>query len=281
MGIDLTKSAQKIIAREPVTMMYYDEIRKYKPLGQEEERYLIELAQKGDTEARNAIIESQLKFVVAIARRAKTNICLDDLINEGNIGLIKAIDKYDINSGIRFGSYAVNWITKAINDFIVNNEKIVRIKNANKVYYYADAYRKKFFKEFQRYPGDEELREYMSMQGIEFPKAQMFTTAIASIDALNDETNDTTSDEMLREVENASSNNNVNEAIDYMDNQTIVERLLGECTEDERDIITMMYGIGRREETIASIAAIKKMDTMKVKRLCKKAMEKMKMKAIK
>lgn len=279
--MNLQQTNPKIITKEPITKQYYNEIRHYEPLSYDEERILLEMAKNGDILARNRIIESQLKFVVTMARRAKTNININDLINEGNIGLINAIENFDLSKRERFSSYAVHWINKAINEYIINNEKIVRIKNANRVYSYVNKYRNMYFKEYERWPADDELREYMSIKGVEFPKTQIFNTIIASIDSINNENDDNTANEIIKEAEIASSNNNIINYLYNSDDKRIVKDLLTECTDEERDIITMMYGIGRNEETIASIASIKKMQPMKVKRVAKKAIEKMKLKKIK
>lgn len=280
--MNLERVNQKIITREPTTVKYYEEIRDIQPLSYEEERHLLKLAKEGDICARNKIIESQLKFVVAMARRAKTNMNINDLIDEGNIGLIKAIDEYDMENEVRFGSYAVHWINKSIQEYIMNYEKSVTIKNANRLYTYVNKYRNMFFNEYQRYPvDDEEMREYMIEHGIEFPKTQIFNTVIASIDSVDDESNDSESNEMIREAMLSTSNNNVIETVYENDDKAVVKELLSVCSEDERDVISMLYGIGRPEETIASIATIKRMHPAKVKRICKKAIEKMKLKKIK
>lgn len=276
--MNIKTQTQKIISRESITMQYYDEIRKFQPLDAENERRLLALAKAGDISARDEIVKSQLKFVVTMARRAKTNLNLNDVINEGNIGLIEAIDNYDMSSNVRFGSYAVHWINKAITDFVVNNEKVVRLKNANRIYAYANRFRNEFFNENQRYPTDEELREHAALKGVEFPKTQIFSTVIASLDDLDVVSNDNVTSEILKEAEMVSSSNNIDNVVENDDNKVIVDNFLSVCTDEEREILSMLYGIGRKEETVESIAAMKNMKPAKVKHICKKAIEKIKIK---
>lgn len=276
--MNLNRETQKIISREPITMRYYDEIRQFQPLDAENERRLLALAKAGDIAARDEIVKSQLKFVVTMARRAKTNLNINDVINEGNIGLIEAIDNYDMSSDVRFASYAVHWINKAITNFVVNNEKLVRMKNANRIYTYVNRFRNEFFNENQRYPTDDELREHAALNGVEFPKTQIFNTVIASIDTIDADYNDNATSELLKEAEMLSSSNNIDIVVNNDDNKVMVNNLLSVCTVEEREILSMFYGIGRKEESIASIAAIKNMKPAKVKNICKKAIEKIKIK---
>ena len=95
--------------------VYFDSLKNFKPLGKDEEFKLLELAQKGDINARNIIMKSHLQFVIKIAKRfRKSGLDLEDLISEGNFGLIKAIEKFDPKRNVRFISCAVWWIRLSI-----------------------------------------------------------------------------------------------------------------------------------------------------------------------
>jgi len=107
---------------------YYKELGKIKTITEEEQNKLIKLAKEGNQQAINRIVEGNLRFVFQVAKGyAYTGIPLDDLISEGNIGLIKTIEKYDPNRGIKFISYAVWWIKQAIIAYIYENGDIVRL----------------------------------------------------------------------------------------------------------------------------------------------------------
>ena len=108
--------------------LYLDEIKNYKPLNPKEEIILAELAKKGDLEAINKLITHNLRFVVAVAKKFQgQGIPFEDLINEGNLGLMKAVDRFDETRGFRFISYAVWWITQGIRQAIQKTGRVIRL----------------------------------------------------------------------------------------------------------------------------------------------------------
>lgn len=107
---------------------YLITIGQYPLLTAEEEKDLAAKAHAGDEEARERLINSNLRLVVSVAKQYKTNrLSLNDLIQEGNLGLIKAVDKYDEKRGWRFSTCAVNWIKSAITKAIIDKSKNIRI----------------------------------------------------------------------------------------------------------------------------------------------------------
>ena len=108
--------------------IYLDEIKNYQPLNPKEEIILAELAKKGDLEAINKLITHNLRFVVAVAKKFQgQGIPFEDLINEGNLGLMKAVDRFDETRGFRFISYAVWWITQGIRQAIQKTGRVIRL----------------------------------------------------------------------------------------------------------------------------------------------------------
>ena len=108
--------------------LYLDEIKNYKPLDSEVEIELAVLAKKGDLKAINKLITHNLRFVVAVAKKFQgQGIPFEDLINEGNLGLIKAVDRFDESRGFRFISYAVWWITQGIRQAIQKTGRVIRL----------------------------------------------------------------------------------------------------------------------------------------------------------
>lgn len=103
---------------------YYRELKKYKPLTQENEKICIQKAKSNDIKERNKLITSNLKFVFKIAKMYKGHgVDLDELISEGNLGLIKAIDRFDETKNVTFLSYAVWWIKQSMQECIKRNKK--------------------------------------------------------------------------------------------------------------------------------------------------------------
>ena len=97
-------------------------------LSLEEETLLLSKSASGCTESSDTLIIAHMKMVVAFAKKYKGyNLPVEDLIQEGNLGLINALKKYDLNSGVRFSSYAIYWIKSAIHEYVMDNSKIMRI----------------------------------------------------------------------------------------------------------------------------------------------------------
>jgi RNA polymerase primary sigma factor len=108
--------------------LYLDDIKKYQPLDTEEEIILAGLAKKGDLKAINKLITHNLRFVVAVAKKFQgQGLPFEDLINEGNLGLIKAVERYDETRGFKFISYAVWWITQGIRQAIQKTGRVIRL----------------------------------------------------------------------------------------------------------------------------------------------------------
>lgn len=98
---------------------YYESLKKCKPVSREEEKKLVKLAKQGDILAKNKLLESNLRFVFNIAKNYRgCGISINELISEGNMGLIKAIDKFDEEKDVKFISYAVWWIRQGIQTYI-------------------------------------------------------------------------------------------------------------------------------------------------------------------
>lgn len=108
---------------------YYDELKKYKPITREKEKELIRKAKNGDVNAQNEILTANLRFVFNVARRYKgKGATISDLISEGNLGLVKAIEKFNPEKDVKFISYAVWWIRNYMQEFIKKRQSILNIE---------------------------------------------------------------------------------------------------------------------------------------------------------
>lgn len=111
---------------------YYDDLKKYKPLTRAKERRLLKLCKNGNLKAKNELIEANLKFVFDVAKHyTGRGISISDLISEGNMGLIKAVDKFDEDKDVKFISYAVWWIRQAMLEAIKKKRllNVIEIEN--------------------------------------------------------------------------------------------------------------------------------------------------------
>jgi RNA polymerase primary sigma factor len=160
------KIAQKITARESEALdKYLNEISKLALIGPEEEVELARRIKMGDEKALEKLTQANLRFVVSVAKQYQNQgLSLSDLINEGNVGLIKAARRFDETKGFKFISYAVWWIRQCILQAIVENSRMVRIPMSK-----AGSYNKvndkmmEFMQMYEREPTDEELAEALDL----------------------------------------------------------------------------------------------------------------------
>lgn len=164
------KITKQITGRESYSIdKYLQEIGKINVLTPEEEVELAQKAHHGDIEARKRLIICNLRFVVSVAKQYQNyGLTLGDLINEGNLGLLKAVESYDETKGFKFISYAVWWIRQSILQAIAENARLIRlplnkINMINKLTRCVGALEQ----EYQREPTAEELAAQMDMSPLE------------------------------------------------------------------------------------------------------------------
>ena len=159
-----TAIAKELSINDPVRM-YLKEIGRISLLSLDEEMKLSERIANGDEEAKNILAESNLRLVVSIAKRyVGRGMLFLDLIQEGNIGLMKAVEKFDANKGYKFSTYATWWIRQAITRAIADQARTIRVpvhmvETINKL----SRYQRQLTLELNREPTDEELAKKMGM----------------------------------------------------------------------------------------------------------------------
>ena len=108
---------------------YYDDLKKYKPLTKSKEKHLLRLCRNGNTKAKNELLEANLKFVFDIAKHyTGRGLSISDLISEGNMGLLRAVDKFDESKDVKFISYAVWWIRQAMLEAISKKKRLIMVE---------------------------------------------------------------------------------------------------------------------------------------------------------
>ena len=164
--------------------VYFSEIENTQPLEPEEEVRLTKLVREGDKEALNKLINANLKFVVSVANKYRvTGIPLEDLINEGNIGLIKAAYRFDETRGFKFISYAVWWIRQSILQFISDKGRVVHLPaNVANAVTKMKRRSEELEHSLERMPTMEELAEVMEITKQEAEKLVKFNTRSLSTD---------------------------------------------------------------------------------------------------
>ena len=231
---------------------YLNEISKYKLLSSEEE---IELAKKianGDEEAKRLFIKSNLRLVVSIAKRYKnTGAQLQDLIQEGNIGLIEAVDRFDYTLGYKFSTYAIWWIKQTIRHFLAKHMRNISVAyNINDKITKIKKYQIEFYIKNGREASIKELSEHFSVSEKRIEEIIVFAQDTVSLDQnIKDNENITLGDSV-------TDNNSISPE-DYAFHEKLkddIEILLSILNERERQIITRRFGLdGNNSSTLAEI----------------------------
>ena len=224
------KITKSITNRESASLdKYLQEIGKEDLITVEEEVELAQRIKKGDQEALEKLTKANLRFVVSVAKQYQNQgLSLPDLINEGNLGLIKAAEKFDETRGFKFISYAVWWIRQSILQALAEQSRIVRLPlnqvgSLNKI---NKAFAR-FEQENERTPSPEEL---------------------ANVLPFSDGEDNNLLDVLVNTDSPNADRGLINESL-----STEVERALATLTDRERDIIRYFFGIGCPEMTLEEI----------------------------
>lgn len=231
---------------------FLNDIRKYDVLSAEEQKELLFTIKNGSPieadRARTKLIETNQRFVVSFAKKFATDKNVMDLIQEANIGLMKAIEEFDLSKNVNFLTYAVEWMRRKINDYLSTTENAVVPANAQKIYVYAKKAKNKFYQENHRQPTAEETQEILENEyGVHIAHAEDLADYIsASINDSADDNEDYVSS-TAREFDEKTSSNNINDMIDKEALSEQIRGYLSILTEKERDMVMMSYGIGYSE----------------------------------
>ncbi|HJE87686.1 sigma-70 family RNA polymerase sigma factor [Rikenella microfusus] len=246
------KITKSITNRESASLdKYLQEIGREDLITVEEEVELAQRIKKGDQEALEKLTRANLRFVVSVAKQYQNQgLTLPDLINEGNLGLIKAAEKFDETRGFKFISYAVWWIRQSILQALAEQSRIVRLPlnqvgSLNKI---NKAFAR-FEQENERTPSPEELANVLDLPKEKVADTLRVSGRHVSVDAPFAEGEDNSLLDVL--VNNDSPNADrslINESL-----STEVERALSTLTERERDIVKYFFGIGTSEMTLEEI----------------------------
>jgi RNA polymerase primary sigma factor len=238
------KITKSITNREsPSLEKYLQEIGKVDLISAEEEVRLAFLIKKGDQKALDRLTKANLRFVVSVAKQYQNQgLTLPDLINEGNLGLIKAAHRFDETKGFKFISYAVWWIRQSILQAIAEQARIVRLP-LNKVGL-TNRVQKAFSQleqEFEREPSVEELAELLEIE-IEEVSASLGTNARhVSVDSPFAEGEEGT---LLDVLENPNAEKTDEYLDHYLSLKMEIDRHLQTLTERQKEVICFFFGIG-------------------------------------
>jgi RNA polymerase nonessential primary-like sigma factor len=254
------KATKKYAADEDVTAaqmdatrLYLNEIGHSQLLTAEEEVHFARLAQKGDIASRQRMIESNLRLVVKIARRyMNRGLALLDLIEEGNLGLIRAVEKFDPERGFRFSTYATWWIRQTIERAIMNQTRTIRlpIHVVKEINVYLRAARK-LAQTLDHEPSAEEIADLLERPIGEVKRMLGLNERVTSVDTpFGKEADkpllDTISDKQSPDPTESIQNDNLNANLDYW---------LSKLNDKQREVVERRFGLhGYENSTLEEVA---------------------------
>lgn len=254
---------------------YLKDISKYKVLDSSEVADLISRAQAGDEEARNKVITSNLRFVVTIAKRYQNRgISLMDLIAAGTEGLIKSVDKFDLNRGTVFLTYAGWWIKQCIYNTIYTHGDEIRLPISQrllviKILDATNAYSQKY----SRNPSSEELSELTGIDVSQINFLSQFSNKLLSVD-------DFIGDDEGNQLCDVIPDNEP--LLDDQINRKLVlddlDQMLDALTDREHDLIRMLFGIGMDPVEPKDVADMYGVGKERIRQMKEAALKKLKRK---
>ena len=268
------KITKSITNRESASLdKYLQEIGKEDLITVEEEVELAQRIRKGDQEALDKLTKANLRFVVSVAKQYQNQgLSLPDLINEGNLGLIKAAEKFDETRGFKFISYAVWWIRQSILQALAEQSRIVRLPlnqvgSLNKI---NKAFAR-FEQEHERTPSPEELANELSLPKEKVSDTLRVAGRHISVDAPFADGEDNSLLDVLVNTDSPNADRGlINESL-----STEVDRALETLTERERDIIKYFFGIGCSEMTLEEIGEKFDLTRERVRQIKEKAIRRL------
>ncbi len=268
------KITKSITNREsPSLDKYLQEIGKEELITVEEEVELAQRIRKGDQEALEKLIKANLRFVVSVAKQYQNQgLSLPDLINEGNLGLVKAAEKFDETRGFKFISYAVWWIRQSILQALAEQSRIVRLPlnqvgSLNKI----NKAMARFEQEHERSPSSDELAKELELPREKVADTLRVAGRHVSVDAPFADGEDNSLLDVLVNSDSPNADRGLlNESL-----STEIDRALETLTDRERDIIKYFFGIGSSEMTLEEIGEKFDLTRERVRQIKEKAIRRL------
>lgn len=281
--MNLKEKKTGFISGDRTLNSYFKEINRYKVLTAAEESELVRRMNGGDESARDRLIMSNQRFVYAVARRYANADNVLDLVSEGNIGLMTALETYDLAKGTRFLSHAIWYIRRQINAYLNSENLLIRKTNNSKTVYKLSKIKDKFYAENGRYPDVDEIAAVLEADyGLKIKDtSDLLDVSTISISTCFDDEDSRAFENSPYFTERTAVDNDYLPDMDGEFNTVVSGDLLSGLTDRERVIVNMAYGIGyNKEYTNAEIGEELGMTGERVRQLKKGAIEKMRQVAV-
>lgn len=270
------KITKQVTNRETASLdKYLQEIGKVELITADEEVALAQLIKQGDQDALERLTKANLRFVVSVAKQYQNQgLTLPDLINEGNLGLIKAAQRFDETRGFKFISYAVWWIRQSILQALAEQSRIVRlplnkIGSINKINKAAASLEQSY----ERQPNAEEIANVLEITEHEVKESVRNAGRHVSLDAPLVQGEETTMYDVMKSAENSAPDS----GLIYESLKREIERAISTLTPREADVVRLYFGLsGKHPLTLEEIGEQFDLTRERVRQIKEKAIRRLK-----
>lgn len=262
------------LAQSDSLRLYLREIARIPLLTAARESYLAERAEQGDRDARNQLIEANLRLVVSIAKKyVGQGLTLEDLIGEGNIGLIRAVTKFDYRKGFRFSTYATWWIKQGITRAILEGTRVIRLP----VYIMEEVMRVKrmtrqLYQELGREPTPDNIGERLGMTAERVNELLIWAEKVFSLDAPLSEEEENTLGDIIEDMRERGP-------VEVTEHQMLrneLRKALTQLTTRERQVIELRFGLADdHDHTLEEVGKKLKVTRERVRQIEERAIRKL------
>ena len=265
----------KLLNEENIVSMYFNDINDKPLLSEEEEKELAIKCANGDKKARETLVDSNLRFVIKIAKEYQgMGLSLADLISEGNIGLLYAVDKYKVSKGTRFVSYAIWWIRQSILKAVSDKGRLIRLPQ-NRVLdlMHIKSEATRFENETGRSASDEELSERVNISSDVIRDIRFATMPYVSLDAPMSFDGDGDSAKTFKKDSIACSDSDFLISMEEKEKKDEILSLVNSLPKKESDVIKMRFGLdGYSEMSLQDIGEYMSLTKERIRQIEKVAL---------
>jgi len=269
----VTQPACDLITMESLKA-YLKDIRNIPLLTPKEELEVAKKVKRGDKEARKQMIRANLRIVINIAKRyAYFGLPLMDLIEEGNMGLMRAVDKFNPHKGFRFSTYSAWWIRQAIGRAISDQSRLIRLPvyMGETIYKWKKA-NESLSQKLGRLPNDDELAKVMKVTVKKLKQVSSWVSKTSSLEAPIGEEGEDKVRDMVEDTNAESPQEKISKVMD----KERISGLLDHMTERERRILDLRFGLqDEKQHTLAQIAKKLKVSRERIRQIEKVALKKL------
>jgi len=257
---------------------YLMDISKKELLSAQEEAELAKLSREGDIDALDKLVQANLRFVVSVAKQYQNQgLSLNDLINEGNLGLIRAAQKFDETRGFKFISYAVWWIRQAMSQAIIEQSKIIRIPTGKMQHF--SKINKAFQMLEQEYMRDPSIEDVMMKTGLSEEDINEYlknlVTTVSTDAGMSEDGEMTIGDTLYDDSHMAPEDDMMRSSV-----EATLHNMLATLDEREKEIITLYFGLdGNETHTLEEIGDKLGLTRERVRQIKERCLERLKKKS--